>query len=83
MAETFSLGLTGISANHRPSVVPTITVGDTDQAGNVVGTYGQSQQQEMRTNTPILCKGPDGLLTYHVIDAERSIPGVSIILRKV
>ena len=37
----------------------------------------------MMTNDYILCKNPDGSQSYYVIDAERSIPGVSLVMRPV
>ena len=83
MAETYSQRLTGPSANYRYNAPKTIQVGDTDIAGNVVGNSPQAQQGSMMRGDQILCKGPDGAQSYHVIDAERSIPGVSVVLRKV
>ena len=41
------------------------------------------QQNAMMTGTQVLCKKPDGSQAYFTIDAERSIPGVSIILKAV
>ena len=78
---TFSLGLTGISANQRNSLNAELSVSDIDIGGTQVGNYAPSLQSEMARNTAILCKGPDGQLAYYTIDAERSIPGVSLILR--
>jgi hypothetical protein len=86
MAATFSQSLTGVSANTRytPKV---ITVNDLDIAGNAVAIGNVNavgaQQGAMQRNDYILCKGPDGQLSYHVIDAERSILPGNIILRKV
>ena len=87
MANTFSQSLTGTAANYRYNQPKESTCGDTDIAGNVVATGGTNsfyaaQQGAMARNAYILTKGPDGLLTYHVIDAERSSPG-NIVLRKV
>jgi hypothetical protein len=86
MAETFSQSLTGVSANARYTA-KVLQVGDLDIAGNVVSignvnTVG-AQQGAMQRNDYILCKGPDGSLAYHVIDAERSILPGYIVLRKV
>lgn len=86
MAETFSQSVTGVSANHRYGIPKVLQVGDLDIAGNVVGgsvSAFAGQQGVMSRGGYILCKGPDGAQTYHVIDAERSIPGQYIVLRKV
>jgi lipocalin len=84
---TFSQSLTGVSANYKFSTPKEITVGDTDIAGNAVATGNVSfvgaQQGAAMRNDYILTKGPDGLLSYHVIDAERSILPSYIVLRKV
>jgi hypothetical protein len=87
MATTFSQSLTGVSANLRYSLAKEITLGDTDIAGNAVAQGNANavgaQQGAMQRNDYILCKGPDGLLANHVIDAERSILPGYIVLRKV
>ena len=87
MAQTFSQSLTGVNANARYNVPKTITVGDTDIAGNAVAIGNVNavgaQQGAMQRNDYILCKGPDGMLSYHTIDAERSILPGYIVLRKV
>jgi hypothetical protein len=84
MAQTFSQSLTGVSANYRVSKNKEISVGDLDIAGNVVSVgNGGAQRGAMMRNDYILCKGPDGLLSNHVIDAERSILPGYIVLRKV
>jgi hypothetical protein len=78
---TFSLGLTGISANQRNSLNAELSVSDLDIGGTQTGNYAPSLQSEMSRGTAILCKGPDGLLAYYTIDAERSIPGYPPIMR--
>jgi hypothetical protein len=86
MANTFSQSLTGVSANTRytPKV---LTINDVDIAGNAAAIGNVSavgaQQGAMMRNDYILTKGPDGLLSNHVIDAERSILPSYIVLRKV
>jgi hypothetical protein len=86
MANTFSQSLTGVSANHRYTP-KTIQINDLDIASNAVAqgnvNFVGAQQGAMQRNDYILCKGPDGLLSNHVIDAERSILPGYIILRKV
>jgi hypothetical protein len=87
MAQTFSQSLTGTSANFRYNVAKTLQVGDLDIAGNAVAqgnvNFVGAQQGAMMRNDYILTKGPDGLLSYHMIDAERSILPGYIVLRKV
>lgn len=87
MANTFSQSLTGVSANARYNVAKTIQVNDLDIAGNAVAqgnaNFVGAQQGAMMRNDYILTKGPDGMLAYHTIDAERSILPYYIVLRKV
>jgi hypothetical protein len=87
MAETFSQSLTGVSANARYNAAKVLTIGDVDIGSNAVAIGNVNavgaQQGAMMRNDYILCKGPDGLLSYHVIDAERSILPGYIVLRKV
>jgi hypothetical protein len=86
MANTFSQSLTGVSANYRYFVPKEITVNDLDIAGNAVAqgnvSFVGAQQGACLRNDAILTKGPDGLLAYHVIDAERSVLPNYIVLRK-
>ena len=82
MAQTFSQSLTGINAGTRYTA-KTITVGDKDLGGDVLNSGAGSQQNAMQDNDYILCKNPDGSQSYYTIDAERSIPGVSLIMRPV
>ena len=87
MANTFSQSLTGASANFRHNQPKEITIADTDLAGNVVAAGNASfigaQQGACARNAYFLSKGPDGLLSYHVIDAERSVFPGTIVLRRV
>jgi hypothetical protein len=86
MAQTFSQSLTGVSANARYTA-KVISVNDLDIAGNAVAqgnvNFVGAQQGAAMRNDYILCKGPDGSLVNHVIDAERSILPGYIVLRKV
>ena len=87
MANTFSQSLTGTAANYRYNEPKELTICDIDNAGNVVAagnvSFVAAQQGACMRNAYILTKGPDGLLSYHVIDAERSILPGTIVLRKV
>jgi hypothetical protein len=87
MAQTFSQSLTGVSANARYNTPKEISIGDLDIAGNAVAqgnvNFVGAQQGAVQRNDYILTKGPDGLLAYHVIDAELSVLPGYIVLRKV
>jgi hypothetical protein len=87
MAQTYSQSVTGINAGARYNTAKTIQVGDLDAAGNDVsgcnaGCVG-AQQGSMSRGNQILCKNPDGSQSYYTIDAERTIPGVSVVMRPV
>jgi hypothetical protein len=86
MAQTFSQSLTGVSANYRYFTPKELTVGDTDIAGNAVANgnvnFVLAQQGVMSRGGAILCKGPDGLLSYREIDAERSVLPNYIVLKR-
>ena len=83
MAQTYSQSVTGINALARYNIPKNVSVGDLDIAGNVVGSYSLSQMGSAQRGDQILCKNPDGSQSYYVIDAERSIPGVSLVMRPV
>lgn len=78
MAETYSQSATiGLNAGsifapqatgHRNFVLP-------DSAGNA-----GLQQQAARLGTQVLCLMPDGSQRYCTVDAQRSIPGVSVVM---
>ena len=82
---TYSQSLTGINAGscYAPKIDD---VPDADAAGNcLAGTasFIGAQQGNMMRGNQILVKGPDGGQFWATIDAERSVPGVSLILRPV
>ena len=85
MAQTFSQSITGINAGARYNTAKIVQVGDLDAAGNALNALGATgaQQGSMARGNQILCKNPDGSQTYYTIDAERSIPGVSLVMRPV
>jgi hypothetical protein len=80
MVQTFSQSITGINAGARYNAPATIRVGVSDIAGDCIGIIAASQAGEMASNDYILCKKPDGSQGYFRIDAERSIPGVSLVM---
>ena len=83
MAQTFSQSITGVNANARYNAVKTVQLGDTDIAGNALLTSGRARDGMMSRGDQILCKNPDGSQSWYTIDAERSVPGVSLVMRAV
>ncbi len=85
MAQTYSQSLTGINAGARYNVPATVRVGDTDAAGNSLNSIsdGKAQAGSTMRGNQILCKNPDGSQSWYTIDAERSISGVSLVMRAV
>ena len=87
MAATFSQNLTGVSAQQMYNAPQDLTMADVDQAGNVIAIGNVNavgaQQGAMSRNEYVFCKGVDGRMSYHIIDAERSILPGYIVLRKV
>ena len=81
MAQTYSQSITGINAGARYNVPPSLQVGDTDIAGNAIQKWAPDVSGALTArNNYILCKNPDGSQSYYRVDAERSIPGVSLVL---
>lgn len=72
---TYSLGLTGVPADN-PARPLSLTVDD------AVAREG-SMASAMRNKTQFLAKGNDGVTRLYTYDAERSIPGVSRVLKLV
>lgn len=79
MAQTYSQSVTGMNANSRYTPA-SIQVGDTDLSGDVQSNYAPNVQGNCRDNDYVLCKNPDGSQSYYRIDAERTIPGVSLVM---
>lgn len=85
MAQTYSQSLTGVAAGARYNAPLTVRVGDLDAAGNALNSAidAGAQQGSMSRGNQILCKNPDGSQSWYIMDAERSIPGVSLVMRRV
>jgi len=83
MAQTFSQGITGVNANARYNAVKTVQLGDTDIAGNALSASGRAREGMMSRGDQILCKNPDGSLSWYTIDAERSGVGGQVVMRAV
>lgn len=79
MAQTYSQSLTGMNAGSRYTAA-SIRVGDTDLSGDAQLNYAPNIQGQCRDNDYVLCKNPDGSQSYYRIDAERTIPGVSLVM---
>jgi hypothetical protein len=79
MAQTYSQSVTGIDAGTRYAPA-SIQVGDADAAGNAINKHGRSWQGPMLRGNQILCRNPDGSQSWFRIDAERSVPGVSLVM---
>lgn len=73
---TYSVSLTGVPADYTPNQPAVLTVSDS------VATVG-SEQMAMQLNSQFLCKGPDGGQALYTYDAERSVPGRTLVLKKV
>jgi len=73
---TFSLSVTGVSANSRFQV-------KNDQIDDNFANSVLMEQQTMSDGASFLVKGPDGMLRRSVLDAERTVPGVLRVLRRV
>ncbi len=76
---TYSQSVTGLNAGTRYAPA-SLKVSDSDAAGNAINTHGRSWQGPMRRGNQVLCKNPDGSQSWYTIDAERSIPGVSLVM---
>lgn len=79
---SYSQSITGaLAGNARaPNVSQTANIIDID---DVVCNSTAAMQQAMRLNTPFLAQGPDGSQAWYTYDAERSIPGSILYLKKV
>jgi hypothetical protein len=83
MAQTYSQSVTGINAGSRYTA-KAVQVGDVSIiAGDVIGPAAASQAGAMSQGVQVLCKNADGSQSWYTIDAERSIPGVSLVMRPV
>lgn len=80
MAQTYSQSLTAINAGARYNAPATVQVGDTDTSGDAMRNWAPAVQGNCSDNDYVLCKNPDGSQSYYRIDAERSIPGVSLVM---
>ena len=81
MTQTYSQSITGIDAGARYNAPATIRVGDVDLSSNVNQKWAPDVAGNVTSrNNYILCKNPDGSQSYYRIDAERSIPGVSLVM---
>lgn len=73
---TYSLSIAGASAHN-------IFQPKNQQVEDAYANTPQKEQQTMSNGSSFLIKGPDGGSYRHVYDAERSIPGVLRVTRRV
>lgn len=71
---TYSLAITGVSANQTMGTAKPYTLSDAQAI-----TTG-AMQQAMSQGTQFLCKGPDGAQKLYRLDAERSTPSVPVLV---
>ena len=76
MAETFSIAATGVAAGNPYQPTKQLTIGDSVCQGP------GDEQNAMALGTAFLVKMPDGSQVWHTFDAERSIPRVSLVLKR-
>jgi hypothetical protein len=74
-AATYSLSVTAVGA-HTAFQPKNQQIDD-----NFCNAIGQ-ELETMRLGASFLSKGPDGALVRHVLDAERTIPGVLRVIRR-
>lgn len=79
---TYSLANTGATVNPQGALVDYSQLPKNQQVSDNVINSPMAEQQAMMRGTPFLAKGPDGGQALHVYDAERSIPGVQRVLRR-
>lgn len=74
--DTFSIGVTGVAADNAFQPTKRLTIGDMacQSAGD--------EQNAMQLGTAFLVKMPDGSKVWHTYDAERSIPGGQLVLKR-
>lgn len=70
---SYSLAITGMSANQTDSVSELLTLSDAQ------ATPG-GMANAMQNGTQFLCKGPDGSQAFYRLDAERSTPSVPVLI---
>ena len=77
---TYSVGTTALK-ERNPFTTATVILPDIDADGNTCAQTFTALQMVMKNGNQILCKGPDGALRWHVIDAERSRPNLIYVRR--
>ncbi len=78
MAETYSLGVTGLRADTQFTSNESLTMPDSACQG-ATNNNPSGLQYESMTNGQMLCKRQDGSLGWYTLDAERSTPTVPIL----
>ena len=91
MAETYSIGSIGWGAAHKWTPTYTVSPGGYTISSGAAGftipdrvcNSPAAQQQAMQLNTVFTFLGTDGQSYNGVYDAERSIPGRLVVVRRV
>ncbi len=80
---TYSVGATGVSAQNQFQPAVLKVSDDTTTGGQTLTAVGATAEQNMaRWNAPVLCTTPHGQQAWYVYDAERSIPGVTRVMKR-
>lgn len=79
---TYSLANTGATVNPQGAMTSNPTLPKNHQIDDSVVNSPMAEQNAMMLGTPFLGKRPDGGQSWYVLDAERSIPGVLRVLRR-
>ena len=78
MAETYSLGITGLRADTQFTSNETLTMPDSGCQG-AQNSNPAGLQYSMMVNEPMLCKRADGSFGWYTLDAERSTPTIPVL----
>jgi hypothetical protein len=73
---TYSLAVTGVAAGNSFQPSGQLTISDS------ACQSARGEQNVMQLGTAFLVKMPDGSQVWHTYDAERSIPGGSLVLKR-
>lgn len=79
---TYSLANTGATVNPQGAMSNNPNLVKNHQIDDAIVNSPMAEQQAMSLNTPFLGKRADGGQAWYVLDAERTIPGVLRVLRR-
>ncbi len=78
MAETYSVGVTGLRADTQFTTNETLKMPDSGCQG-AQDNNPSGLQYAMSVNEPMLCKRNDGSFGWYTLDAERSTPTIPVL----